>query len=370
MTPDPRYFDYAASCPPFPEALARQSDVAAELYASPSSTHAHGRRAAARLEEERRAFLALAGRPDATLVLTSGATEANNLVLRGALEAAPEGRLLLAADVHPSAWFARAKYGRRVDVLETGPDGRISPARLSAAITKKTALVSVVRANNETGIVQDLPALADVCREKGVPLHADEVQALGHLPPVEGATYATFSAHKFGGPRGVGGVIARGSVLPPQVEGGGQEAGARGGTQNVAGLAGAVVALRLSLAVDAPRLRRLARRLQDAAAALPGARLNSDPERGLPGFVSVSFGDLVGEELVAELDLRGFAVSAGSACGSGRMQPSRVVLAMGRSTAEGLGTLRISMGRGTTEEAVDDLAAALREAVQKLRALR
>lgn len=370
MTPDPRYFDYAASCPPFPEALARQSEVAAELFASPSSTHAHGRRAAARLEDERRAYLALAGRPDAALILASGATEANNLVLRGVLDASSDGRLLLAADAHPSAWFAQARYGRRVDVLETGPDGLISPTRLSAAITKKTALVSIVLANNETGIVQDLPALAAACRERGVPLHVDEVQATGHVPAAEGATYTTFSAHKFGGPRGVGGVIARGPAPAAQLEGGGQERGARAGTENVAGLAGAVVALRMSLAVDAGPLRRMARRLQDALGAIPGARLNSDPERGLPGFVSVSFGDLVGEELVAELDLRGFAVSAGSACGSGRMQPSRTVLAMGRSRAEGLGTLRVSMGRGTTERAVDDLAAALREVVQKQRALK
>ncbi len=350
-----QYFDYAASAPPFAEALARQQEVAAKLFASPSSTHGPGRRAKEILDGARHDILRLLGVPDATLVVTSGATEANNLVLRGV----PEGRILLAADVHPSAWFAKEAWPKRVDVLPVGPDGRLqwTPA--------KAALVSVLHGNNETGVVHEI-------RDPGVPLHVDAVQTVGHLPigrlPF---TYLTFSAHKFGGPRGVGGVVVRGGALPPQIVGGGQERGARGGTENVAGLAAAAVALEASLRmmdVETQRLRALARKLQaELLAKIPGLVANSDPETGLPGLVSVSIPDLAGETVVQEMDLRGFAISAGSACGSGRMEPSRVLLAMGRPKNLALGMLRISMGRLTRD--VDALAAALAEVVKKQREL-
>src|SRR5688572_12742417 len=255
---DEGYFDTAASAPSFPEALKRFEEVSLRHYGNPSSSHEGGQQAREALEGARKAFLARVGLADGTLILTSGATEANNLVLQG-------GRPLLAADVHPSAWFARD----RSDVVETGSDGRISPDRLAAAITKKTTLVSILHANNETGVIQDVKALGDVCARRNVPLHVDGVQALGRIPVTLSElpfAYYTFSAHKFGGPRGVGGVIARQGGLAPLVIGGGQEKGARGGTENVAGLAAALVALDLStrsLESEAPRLRRLAALLAD-----------------------------------------------------------------------------------------------------------
>jgi cysteine desulfurase len=363
------YFDYAATAPPFPEALKRFEEVSLRHYGNPSSSHEGGLQAREALETARKAFLARAGLADGTLTLTSGATEANNLVLRGAR---PKGRLLLAADAHPSAWFAS---GDGTDVLETGPDGRIAPQALTARLSKKTALVSIVHANNETGVIQDVKALGAVCAKAGVMLHVDGVQALGRLPVTLSElpfTFYTFSAHKFGGPRGVGGVIARDATLPAQIAGGGQEKGARGGTENDAGLAAALVALDLStrsLETEIPRLRRLASLLSDEIrSGIPAAILNSTPD-GLPGLVSVSFPDLIGEEIVVEMNLRGFAISAGSACGSGRMEPSRPVMAMGRTRAQALGTVRISMGRLTPEDAVRRLAAALRQVVEKQKAL-
>lgn len=369
MTED-GYFDYAATAPPFPEALKRFEEVSLRQFGNPSSSHDGGLQARETLETARKAFLARLGFADGTLVLTSGATEANNLVLHAAIEANPKGRLLLAADAHPSVWFAR----EGADVVETGPDGRVSPEKLDAAISKKTTLVSIVHANNETGVIQDVKALGAVCARRGVPLHVDGVQAVGRLPLTLWElpfTSYTFSAHKFGGPRGVGGVIAR-AALRPRIAGGGQEKGARAGTENVAGLAAALVALDLStrsLETEVPRLRRLATLLGDEIkAGIPGAILNSTPE-GLPGLVSVSVPDLIGEEIVVEMNLRGFAVSAGSACGSGRMEPSRPVMAMGRARAQALGTVRISMGRLTTEDAVRRLAAALRQVVEKQKAL-
>ncbi|MBV8879444.1 MAG: cysteine desulfurase [Planctomycetaceae bacterium] len=370
------YFDYAASTPPFPEALRRFEEISLQLYANPSSTHGRGKKAREALDRAREAFLARLGFHEGHLVLTSGATEANNLVIRSVLDQNPSGRLLLAADAHPSAWFAKDLYGKRVDVLETDSRGRLSVDRLARQLSRKTALVSVLQANNETGILQDLKPLGDLCARKNVPLHVDGVQAIGHVPLTLSElpfTYYTWSAHKFGGPRSVGGVLTRERTLAAQIRGGGQEQGVRGGTENVAGLAASVVALDLSsrsLESDVPRLRRLARSLiDDLRAGIPEALLNSDPEAGLPGLVSVSFPKLIGEEIVLEMDLRGYELSAGSACGSGRREPSRPLLAMGRTRVQALGTVRISMGRFTTADAVAGLVAALRQVVEKQRAL-
>lgn len=373
---DDAYFDYAAAAPPFPEALRRFDEVSRETAGNPSSTHGRGRKAREALDRAREAFLARIGFHDGRLVLTSSATEANNLVLRDALERHPKGRLLLAADAHPSAWFAKGLYPKRVDVLEPDARGRMTPELLEKQISRKTVLVSLLHGNNETGVLQDLGALGRVCAEKQVPLHVDGVQVIGHLPltlselPFD--TY-TFSAHKFGGPRGVGGVLARSLPSGAQIQGGGQEQGLRGGTENVAGLAAAVVALDLSsraLETEVPRLRRLARGLVDELrASIPDAVINSDADLGLPGLVSVSFPKLIGEEIVLEMDLRGYELSAGSACGSGKREPSRPLLSMGRSREEALGTVRISMGRFTTAESVAGLGAALRQVVEKQKAL-
>ncbi len=370
---DDRYFDYAASAPPYPEALQRFQEASLRLYANPSSSHDGGRQAREILDGARKGILSSLGAPDGSLVLTSGATEANNLVIRSAMEADPEGRLLLANDVHPSAWFAKARYSKRVDVVEVDAQGRLAPDRLEAKLTRKTVLCSLLHANNETGVVHDLKTLAAVCAKAGVPLHVDGVQAVGRLPvSLAGlpCAYYVFSAHKFGGPRGVGGVMVRGAALRPQIEGGGQEGGRRSGTENVAGLEAAGVALEAALRTldrEIPRLRKLARMLRDEVGS--GALVNSDPEGGLPGLVSLSFPNLVGENLVAEMNLRGYAISAGSACGSGKMEPSRPVMAMGRTREQALGTVRISMGRTTTEEAVRGLAATLKDVVERQRAL-
>ncbi|HVE38246.1 MAG TPA: cysteine desulfurase family protein [Planctomycetota bacterium] len=369
------YFDYAATVPPYPEALKRFEELSLRAFGNPSSSHDDGRQAREALDGARKGFLARVGFADGSLVLTSGATEANNLALRSALEASSDGRLLLASDAHPSAWFTRETWPKRTDLIKTGTDGLISPDWLATLLSKKTAMVSIVHANNETGVVQDLKALGAVCEKAGVPLHVDGVQALGRLPLTLSElpfAYYTFSAHKFGGSRGVGGIIARREGLSAQIRGGGQEKGLRGGTENVAGLAAALVALDLSarsLEAEVPRLRKLAALLTgEIQAAIPDVLVNSRPE-GVPGLVSFSFPNLIGEEIVVEMNLRGFAISAGSACGSGRMEPSRPVMAMGRTRAQALGTVRISMGRFTTEDAVRRLAAALRQVVEKQKAL-
>jgi cysteine desulfurase len=218
--------------------------------------------------------------------------------------------------------------------------------------------------------VQDVAAIGRLCRERGVLLHVDGVQAVGHLPLELDAVpfdFYTFSAHKFGGPRGTGGVFTRDAEPVPQISGGGQERGLRAGTENVAGLAGALEALRLCtgmMAGETARLRRLARLLVDELGREAAEFvLNSDLEEGLPGLVSLSFPGVSGTTLVADLDLMGFAVSAGSACHSNRVEPSRVIAAMGRPEELALGTVRVSMGRFTEEDGVRRLARTLAEAV-------
>ena len=371
------YFDYAASCPPFPEAVGEFARVWAKCHGNPSSQHDAGRAAREQLEATRRDFAALCGFSGGRVILTSGGTESNNMVIRGVLEGNPKGRLLIAADVHASAWFAAERYPDRTDILSVGSDGRIGLQRVADALTPDTVLCSVLHGNNETGILHDVAAIGRFCASKGVLFHCDGVQPLGHVPllldemPVD---YYTFSAHKFGGPRGVGGVFRKGeAALSPLIAGGGQERGLKAGTENVAGFAAAHTALELSaarMASEIPRLRSLARILIDAVQrSRPETIVNSDLEGGLPGLVSLSLPGVMGSSVVTEMDLLGFALSSGSACHSGDVRPSRVILAMGRTEPEALGTIRVSMGRDTNEEQALNLATTLAEVVDRQRAL-
>jgi cysteine desulfurase len=370
------YFDYAATCPPFPEAVQELARVSADAFGNPSSTHELGQQARSVLEGTRRSFAALCGLQSFTLVLTSGGTEANNLVVRSVMDEHPRGRLLLAEDAHASAWFATRLYPDRTDVLPTGPTGRIDPQRLARAVTPGTVLCSVLQGNNETGVVHDVEAIGRFCAGRGILFHCDGVQAVGHIPLNLAAfpfDFYTFASHKFGAPRGSGGVFMKRNDLPSQIFGGGQEKGMRAGTENVAAFAAALTALKLNLGLmeaEIPRLRGLASALVERVRKdIPGTLVNSDMDNGLPGLVSLSFLGVVGESVVTEMNLQGFALSAGSACHAGKVEPSRVILAMGRTDREALGTVRISMGRHTTEDRVSELAAALKDVVERQRAL-
>lgn len=369
------YFDHAASTPPFVEALREFSRVAAEFYANPSSSHSQGDAARRLLQQAKRRLAACCQAEARQLILTSGGTEANNLAIRGTLENNPGGRVLLAADVHASSWFARECYPKQVDVVPLEPDGRLSLQRLRQAITRKTVLFSAVHACNEIGTVHDIAAYGAICREFDLRFHCDGVQALGHIPVMLNEVevdYYTFSAHKFGGPRGVGGVFARTEALAPMLRGGRQEHGLRAGTENLAGLAAAARALELcsaGLLEETARLRRLqALFLQTLREQLTDFQLNSHPD-GLPGLVALSFAGTLGANVVAEMSLRGFAIAAGSACAGNEVRPSRIVRALGRSEAEALGTVRISMGRDSDEQTTVALATTLAEVVQRQRAL-
>lgn len=368
------YFDYAASAPPRVAALRAYAEVAARCFGNPSSRHRRGKQARDLLEGARERFKELLGAAATTrLVLTSGGTEANNLVLQAAFAGGcGPGRVVVAEDVHPSAWQVCQRHREQVAVLEVDGRGRVSLERLAALLAAPCALVSVVHGNNETGVVQDLEGIAAVCAERGVALHADGVQTVGHLPLALGGLtgrFYTFAGHKFGGPRGVGGVLTGSpELLRPSHLGGEQEQGLRAGTEDPAALHAAAVALAAELA-ELPTRAPLLRGFREEIAArvterFPQARINSG-KGGLPGIVSLSVPGLNASLAVAEMAMRGFDLSSGSACHAGSSEPSRVIRALGRSRLEALGTLRVSMGHGTTAADVEAMTEALLGVVER-----
>ena len=371
------YLDFAATYPMTPTALDAYARAAA-LPGNPASVHAAGQQAREWLEEGRARVAAALGVDPRTLTANSGGTEGDNHVLFGVAQAWEEargrpGHLVTTRTEHSAVLApARALASRGWDVTFLNPDrsGHYAPEALAEALRDDTALVSIHHANNEIGSVQDTPALAAAAQERGVPYHTDAVQAPGVLP-VDlggwGVTFATFSAHKWGGPRGVGFLyVRRGAELPPVILGGGQEGGLRPGTGNTAGIYAAGAAL--SEAEEAREatfvhLRTLQAALMAAVRDLPGLSFNH-PQGGSPKVVSLTLAGADGEALLMNLDLLGVSASAGSACAAGTMQPSHVLTALGLSEAEARASLRFSFGAATTLEEVTQAAQALRQAAE------
>lgn len=366
------YLDYAASAPLRAEARAATEAYDARPWAgaNPNSLHTPGRRAARALDGARRELAAAAGggfRPS-EVVLTSGGTESNNLAVIGLAEgvrarASRRRRVILSAIEHDSvldlAGPLRAR-GFEVELVRPGRDGVVSPDALGGLLGDDCALVSVMAANNETGVLQPTGALARAAHARGALFHTDAVQALGHVPlDVAEADAVSVAAHKLGGPVGVGALLVRGRApLRPQSFGGGQEGGRRAGTQDVRGaLAFAAVATSLAGSLESTRelVAGRARALVDRLCA-PGTGIvptvAAEVPR-LPGIVSVMVPGLDSETLILALDQEGFEVSAASACSSGSLDASHVLLAMGVPRDEALGSLRISFDERVGE---DDLA--------------
>jgi cysteine desulfurase len=367
------YFDYAASAPPFEAALEAQRAVGARFFANPSSLHAAGRAARAELDRLREAFSALCGFSGGRLVFTSGATEANNEVVHGVMSSSPAAaRVVVLPDAHASVWNACRRYGDRLDTLPLSPDGRVRLADLAERLTPETRLVCCSHVASETGVIQDVAAIASLCERRGVACLVDGAQALGHVPvdlSVVTPDFYVFSAHKFGGPRGCGGFFLRAGTLSPLMDGGAQEWGLRPGTENMAAVAGAVVALQTSLETqtqEGERLRGLARELvRQLRNSGVRMEINGDPETGRPGFVSVSFLGVDGQALVADLSVQGYAVATGSACSENRPEPSRVILSLGRAPDYAMGTIRITLGRLTGPERVQMFARTVSATVRR-----
>ena len=374
------YLDHNATTPLRDEVVAAMSEVMRVNYGNPSSSHAEGAAARAAIERARGEVAALLGVVASELVFTAGATEANNTALHGALAARPERQHVVSTAIeHPSVSEPLAALeGRGVRVTRVGVDrdGRVDLDALAAAVTEETALVAVILANNETGVLQEVAKIAEAAHAKGAWLHVDATQAVGKIPVdarALGADLLACSAHKLNGPKGIGCLVTRKHVaLPAHVSGGGQERRRRGGTENVSGIVGFGVACALAraeLPQRAPRLAQSRDRLwAGIELAIPRVRRNGDARFVLPNTLNLEFEATAGEVLLEALDGEGIAVSAGAACHSGSIEPSRVLLAMGRSPQQARGSLRFSVGPGTTEAEIDRVLAILPELVARVRA--
>jgi cysteine desulfurase len=352
-----------------------------ECWGNPSSVHAEGAAARACVEQARERVATRLGVAPRDVVFCSGASEANNtLLLRIAGSPAAPGRHVVTSHVeHPSIEAPLAALeatGLRVTRVPVDREGRLDPDAVAAAVAPDTALVSVLYANNETGVIQPLAEIAERVHARGVRLHADVTQAPGRLPldlARLGVDFASLSAHKFGGPKGTGCLIARGgAAFEPWLRGGGQERGLRGGTENVPGILGLAAALELAQDEQpehAARLSELRNRLVDGILAkVPRVRRNGSTTHVLPNTANLCFEGVAGEVLLQALDLEGVAVSAGAACASGKVAPSRGLLALGLSPADARASLRFSLGHGNDEAQIDRAIGLLPDLVARARA--
>jgi len=362
--PDRVYLDWNATTPLRPEA--RQAMAAAwEVAGNPSSVHAEGRQARRLVEDARTAVAAAVGGRPQDVVFTSGGTEANALALtpglrRGAGE--PVRRLLVSAIEHPSVLSGGRFSPEAIGTIQVTGSGLIDIDHLRRLLAvEPPALVSVMLANNETGALQPVGEVADIVHEAGGVLHVDAIQALGKIPININAMKAdlvTLSAHKIGGPKGVGAlVVADGTQgLEPLLRGGGQELGRRAGTENVAGIAAFGAAVRAAMAAlesDSTRLRGLRDRLEGGLKQAPGTIVFAGGVPRLPNTTLFTVPGLKAETAVIGFDLGGIAVSSGSACSSGKVQPSHVLEAMGFGKELAQGAVRLSLGWSTSEADID-----------------
>ncbi len=374
------YADNAATTKMSRAAIDAMTACMEQEYGNPSSLYALGQHAKETLERARAQVAAVIGAQPEEIYFTSGGSEADNQALRSAAEAGrKKGKthIISTAFEHHAVLHTLKKLeaeGFDVTLLPVHTDGLVRVEELDAALRESTCLVSVMTANNEIGTIQPIAELGALCRARGVPFHTDAVQAVGHLPidvEAQHIDLLSASAHKFHGPRGVGFLYARKGIrLTNLIEGGAQERGKRAGTENVAGIVGMAAALEASAAhmeETAARLVPLRDRLIAGLREIPHSALNGDADHRLPGNVNFCFEGIEGESLLLLLDDRGICASSGSACTSGSLDPSHVLLAIGRVHDVAHGSLRLTLGDDATAEDVDTIIQNVKEVVEYLR---
>lgn len=354
-----------------------------DIYANASSMHEAGRDAAKRLELARQEVAGLIGAQAQDVIFTSGGSESNNTVFQTMLVEGPKRKrtgIIISAIEHPCVMNAAEELERRGFTLHKIPvddKGRLDLDRYRTALDSNTLLVSIMMANNEIGTIQDIPRLAGLSHDVGALFHTDAVQAAGKIPvdvSTLGADYLTLSAHKIYGPKGVGALWHRKkSPLEPLIRGGHQEHGLRAGTYNTTAIYGFGLAARLAveeLAEYQPKLSSLRSRLRDGLLErVPNIRINGDDEHCIPNTLNASFPGAEGEAILLSLDLSGIAASTGSACASGSLDPSHVLMATGVGPELAHGSIRFSMGRTTTEADVDRVLEVIPPVIARLRAM-
>ena len=371
-----RYFDYNATHPAREEVIHAVAQAMAADVGNPSSMHAAGRRARLLLDDARAQVATLVGADSRSVVFTSGATEANNLALRGFAGAQPRGTIVTTEIDHVSILApaeALAREGYRMEILPVGRNAKPDTDHIRRLTEAGPCLIATSWANGESGHIADVAALVASVAE-GSLLHLDAAQAAGRIPVHvgRGVDLLAVSAHQFGGPRGVGALVlaCTPSAITPLLRGGPQEGGLRPGTENLASIVGfgvAAVSAARDMSIEIPRLRDLRERLWSMLAASLGDIVRLSPTDGLPNTLTVALARLGGDVLSAALDLNGFAVSTGAACAAGAPEPSHVVRGLGVPEEFRRGVVRISMGRATTLADVEQLAAAFIGVVQRAR---
>ena len=376
------YLDNAATTRLSDAALDAMLPYFRQQYGNPSSLYAFGQEAKEALERARATVAGVLNCEPREIIFTSGGSEADNQAIRSAAAIgarAGKRHIISTAFEHHAVLHTLSKLekeGFEVTLLDVHGDGLVRVEELAAAIRPDTCLVTVMYANNEIGTIQPIADIGRVCRERGVLFHTDAVQAAGHLPidvRAQNIDLLSLSAHKFHGPKGVGALYARrGIALTNLIEGGAQERGRRAGTENTAGIAGMAAALdeaARNMERDSAKMTALRDRLIAGLSRIPHSSLNGDAERRLPGNVSFCFEGIEGESLLLLLDDKGVCASSGSACTSGSLDPSHVLLAIGRPHEVAHGSLRLTLSGETSEEDIDYTIKAVTEVVAYLRSI-
>jgi cysteine desulfurase len=372
------YLDHNASTPVHPEVLAEMLPYFAEVYGNPSSIHGFGREARDGLDQARERVATFLKVSPQEIVFTSGGTESDNFGVKGLAAARGQGHLITTQVEHHAVLRAcRALEAQGFGLTCVGVDqyGMVDPDEVRRAIRPDTIAISVMHANSEVGTIQPIQAIGRIAREHGIPFHVDAVQTFGKLPfdvDALGIDALSFSAHKIYGPKGVAGLfIRKGTKMVAIQHGGEHERRRRAGTENVAGIVGlgkAVEVRARDMHAEAERITALRDRLwQGVRARVPEVRLSGHPVERLPGTASLLFRHVESESIVLGLDLKGIAVSAGSACTSGNVEPSHVLVAMGVPVDWAMGAVRCSLGRTTTADDIDYVIDCVEPLVQKLR---
>lgn len=376
------YLDNAATTALSPKVLEKMMPYLTDTYGNASSPHSFGQVARIGVEHAREQVARAINADPSEIVFTGCGTESDNTVLFGVAERyAKKGDHIITTNVEHHAILhscaALEKKGIKVTYLPVDKDGLVTPEQVRDAITDKTILVSVMFANNEVGTIMPIPEIAAVCHEKGVLFHTDAVQAAGHVPidvKAMGIDMLSISGHKFHGPKGVGVLYERKGIrLPSYIIGGEQEKGRRAGTENVAGIVGLGEALELAvtnMSETSARMTRMRDRLiEGIEATIPEVKLNGHRTKRLPNNVNFSIKYIEGESILLMLDMAGIAASSGSACTSGSLDPSHVLLALGLTHEVAHGSVRMTLGDDTTDEDIDYVLETLPKVAHRLRAM-
>lgn len=376
------YLDNAATTPVRREVFEAMVPYLTDKYGNPSSIHSYGREARADLNRAREQVAAAIGAAPEEIIFTAGGSEADNLAIKGTALAmyGEKSHIITSAVEHHAVLHSvesLKRLGFSVTILPVDSEGMVDPEDVKRAITPETCLISIMYANNEVGTIQPIEEISRIAREAGVLFHTDAVQAVGHMPvdvKSLGVDMLSLSGHKFYGPKGVGALYARRGVrLAPLIDGGAQERKRRAGTENMAGIVGMGMAIELAVSemdeVSAKEERLRDKLMEGLTQRIPDVKLNGHRRLRLPNNVNMSFLYVEGESLLLNLDMEGIAASSGSACTSGSLAPSHVLMAMGIPHEVAHGSVRMTLGRYTEDADVERVLDVMPRIVEKLRAM-